>query len=84
MLYRSNSESAGQAEDYATEYGRRHPNWKIDLVDVDSPDGANMARLYDITRYPAILALSDDGGLQQLWQDEHLPLMNELDFYQQA
>lgn len=84
MLYRPNSERAGMAEDYAEEYHRRHPDRQIELLNVDTPEGADKARLYGITNYPAILALSDDGGLQQLWQDEHLPLMNEIDFYQQA
>ncbi len=84
MLYRPASEGAGAAEDYAGEYSRRHPDKRIELIDVDSPKGDEMAKLYDLTRYPAILALAEDGALLQLWQDEHLPLMNELDFYQQS
>lgn len=84
MLYRPNSEHAGRVEDYAAEYGRLHHGREIELVSVDSREGAERARLYDITRYPSVLALSDDGSLLQLWQDEHLPLMNELDFYLRA
>lgn len=84
MLYRPRSEHAGQAEDYAREYHMRHPQREIELVDVDSPEGANLAKVHGVTNYPAILALSDDGGHLQLWQDEHLPLMNEIDFYAAA
>jgi hypothetical protein len=40
-----------------------------------------MAKLYGVYAYPAILAVSHDGSLQQLWQDEQLPLMQELDAY---
>jgi hypothetical protein len=84
MLYRPNSEGAGKAEDYTIEYSRRHPGRSIEMISVDSPEGVEKARIYGITNYPAILAVSDDGGLLQVWQDEHLPLMNEIDFYQQA
>lgn len=84
MFYRPNSEHAGRAQDYAEEYGRRHPGWTIELMDADGPEAVDKVRLYGITNYPAIVALSNDGGLQQLWQDEQLPLMSELDFYQQA
>lgn len=81
ILYRPNSESAGQAEDYAADYHRQHPEKQMELVSVDEPNGAEMARLYGVVRYPAILAIADDGTLQQLWQNEHLPLQNEIDFY---
>lgn len=84
MLYRPGSEHAGVAEDYAEEYHRRHADKRIELLSVNTPEGDEKARLYGITNYPAILALASDGSLQQLWQDEHLPLMNEIDFYQQA
>lgn len=84
MLYRPNSEHAGEAEDYVHEYLTRHPQASLGLVDADSPAGVDMARLHGITNFPAILALRDDGAFLQLWQDEHLPLMNELDFYQQS
>lgn len=84
MLYRINSEQAGAAEDYVREYHMRHPQYSIEMMDVDSPEGAELANLHGITSYPAILALRDDGAFLQLWQDEHLPLMSEIDFYQQA
>lgn len=81
MLFRPNSEHAGAAEDYIGEYHRRHPDKAIELINVDSVAGTEMAKLYDVTRYPALLALADDGAMLQMWQDDHLPLMNEIDFY---
>lgn len=81
MLYRPNTERAGAAEDYAHEYHMRHPEREIPLQNVDSPEGAELARIHDITSYPAILALADDGSYLQDWQGEHLPLMSEVDYY---
>jgi hypothetical protein len=40
-----------------------------------------MAKVYDITQYPAFLAIKDDGQLEQMWQGEMMPLMNEIDYY---
>jgi len=40
-----------------------------------------MAKLYDVTSYPAILAITDTGILKELWQSEHLPLMNDVQAY---
>lgn len=40
-----------------------------------------MARLYDIVRYPAVLATRDNGEMLALWQGEQLPLMNEVAAY---
>lgn len=82
MLYRLNSERAGEAERYAADYQRQHPDKQIEMMDVDSAEGQHMARLYDIVSYPAVLALAQDGAPQQIWQDEQLPLFKELDYYQ--
>lgn len=77
-LYHPNAEFARLVEDYVRDYERRS-GFAIELVSLDTTDGADMARLYDIVRYPAILALRDDAQLIQSWQGEVLPLMGELD-----
>ena len=81
MLYRPNSDKAGLAEDYVKEYGRLHPDRDFELVNLDSVAGDGLAKLYGISNNPAILNLASDGTLLQMWQDEHLPLFNELDYY---
>lgn len=80
-LYHQNSEQSGPVEDYIREFHMRHPEHAIEPISLETPGGADMARLYGVVRYPAVLALASDGKLLQLWQDEHLPLMNEIDFY---
>lgn len=40
-----------------------------------------MARLYDVTSYPAVLATRDSGEMLALWQGDQLPLMNEVAAY---
>lgn len=81
VLYHLNSEHAGKVEDYARDYERFKDGKVVELLSLETVEGATMAKLYDITQYPAVLALADDGSLQNSWQGEHLPLMGELDAY---
>lgn len=81
MLYRPGNEQAAVAEDYVGDYQHRHPDRQIELLDADSRAGSQMAQLYGLVRYPALLVLRQDGAVLQVWQYEHLPLMDELDFY---
>jgi hypothetical protein len=80
VLYRPKSEQEGQALDYARDY-KQLKNRELKLVSLDTVEGDDMAKLYDITQYPAVVALKDDGQLEKMWQGSTLPLMNELDYY---
>ncbi len=81
VLYRPDSEHARTVEEFVREFQRRSPDRAIELVNLDSRPGADLARLYDIVRYPAILAMTNEGQLLQQWQGEQLPLMNEVAAY---
>lgn len=80
VLYHQKSEQEGLVQDFARDY-RRFKNKKLELLSLESVKGADLAVLYGVTIYPAILAISDDGSLQRLWQGIPLPLMDELDYY---
>jgi hypothetical protein len=79
-LYRPKSDQEGKVLDYARDY-KQLKNKEIKLVSLDTVEGDDLAKLYDIVQYPAFLAIKDDGQLQQLWQGDSMPLMNELDYY---
>ena len=76
-LYHPSSEWARDVEMYARDM-ERSQGAKIELVSLETRDGAAMASLYDVIRYPAIVVLKEDGQIQQQWQGEKLPLMNEV------
>lgn len=81
ILYHPKEEYAGLCEDYKRDFERRYPGKTIKMVSLDTVEGAQMAKLYDVTRYPAILAIENDGSLQKLWQDLPWPLMDEVSAY---
>ncbi len=81
LLYRPNSEHSRKVEDFARDFTRFNADRKVDLVSLDTREGAATASIYDVMQYPAVLALSDDGSILRNWQGDQLPLMNELAYY---
>lgn len=82
VLYRPNSEHATEVETYAREFQRRYEvGRKLELVSLNTRDGAATASLYDVVSYPAIMVLGDNGSLINLWQGMPLPLMDDVAGY---
>jgi hypothetical protein len=80
ILYRPDSEFARIAEEYARDFGR-FKGKEIELVDLNTREGAAMAALYEIMQNPTLIILREDGQLVKDWQGEHLPLKDELAAY---
>ena len=83
ILYRPNSEFARPVEEYVREFERQRRH-RIELVNLDTAEGADKARVYDVVQYPALLVTRDDGQLLKLWQGERMPLMDEVSGYLEA
>lgn len=81
ILYHPNQEFAGMCEDFKRDFENRHPDRQIELVSLDTVAGAELAKLYDIVRYPAIAVIGPDGSLQKVWQDQPWPLIDEVFSY---
>ena len=81
ILYHPNAEFAGMALDFKRDFENRHQGQKIEMASLDTVDGAELAKLYDVVRYPAILVIAEGGGLQKFWQDRPWPLMDEVAAY---
>jgi hypothetical protein len=80
ILYRSNTEHERSVIEFQREYQYRTGR-QIKMLDLETEEGASVAKLYDVTVYPAIIATTDDGQMLQLWQDDPLPLINEVMYY---
>lgn len=82
ILYQSNSEHERKVLEFAHDFTSAQLDRKVELVDLNTREGAATAQLYDVVKYPAVLALANDGQMLQLWQNDQLPLMNEVAYYQ--
>lgn len=80
MLYHPRSEFARSIEEYAHDFERIRGS-AIELISLETVEGSDMAKLYDIVRYPALLAVRDNGELLKNWEGESLPLMDEVAGY---
>jgi len=80
MLYRPNSATERLALDFVRDFTMQTGH-ELPMVDIDTPEGVDLTRLYDIVTYPAIIATADDGSLLQLWQGEPLPRISEVGYY---
>jgi hypothetical protein len=84
IIYRPNSEHGRMIEEFVHEYQQRHQPRHLEVLSIDTREGSAMATLYDVIQYPAILVLQNDGYIQQMWQGEQLPLMEEVAAYATA
>ena len=83
ILYHPHSEGARNIEEYADDLRARH-SVRVQLLSLETKDGADTASLYDIIQYPAILVTDDIGHPIKDWQGEQLPLKDEILGYASA
>lgn len=80
VVYRSESEHAREVEDYLRDF-RSRTGRELETIDPDSRDGGSMCRVYDIVEYPTIVAIADDGQVQNSWRGLPLPTISEVSYY---
>ncbi|HEX7963151.1 MAG TPA: hypothetical protein VF466_01025 [Candidatus Saccharimonadales bacterium] len=82
VLYRPDSEHSTDVESFVRDFQHRYDSGrKLEMVSLNTRDGAATASLYDIMTYPAILALANDGSVLNMWQGLPMPLMDEVAGY---
>ncbi len=80
IIYRPESDHARAVEDYLRDFSRQTGH-ELETMDPDSSEGGELCRVYDIVEYPSVIALSDDGQLQNNWRGLPLPTISELSYY---
>ena len=80
VVWRDNTDYARAVttflDDFARQTGRT-----LDSLDPDTPEGISFCRAYDVMAYPTVIALSNDGQMQQTWQGSPLPTISEVSYY---
>lgn len=77
MLYHPVSEHGRLVEEYARDFERIHHKTP-ELMSLETKEGANIAKVYDVVQYPAIIVTQDDGAHMKQWEGDKLPLMGEV------
>jgi hypothetical protein len=80
VVYKTETDYAREVTDYMRDFTRQTGH-VLDTVDPDTAEGTDFCRTYDIVEYPSIVALSDNGALQNLWRGLPLPTISEVSYY---
>ena len=80
VIYKPETDYAREVTDYLRDFSRQTGRELI-TMDPDTREGGDFCRAYDIVEYPSIVALSDDGALQNLWRGRPLPTISEVSYY---
>lgn len=80
VVYKEETDYARQVDDYLRDFTRQTGH-ELETLNPDTPDGASFCRTYDIVEYPSLIAVSDEGVMQNVWRGLPLPTISEVSYY---
>jgi len=80
VLYKEATDYARQVEDYLVDF-KRQTGHDLETMNPESPNGISFCEAYDILEFPTLVALSDDGHVQNQWRGVPLPTISEVSYY---
>ncbi|QQS19281.1 hypothetical protein IPL85_03260 [Candidatus Saccharibacteria bacterium] len=85
VLYKPNTEHARKVEEFLHDLRRQHDvdQSSLQTIDVDSREGIELSKIYDIMMTPAIVVTDNAGGYIHSWVGAELPLMRDVAAYSQ-
>jgi len=82
VIYKDQTDYARQVTDYLRDF-KRQTGHDLEELNPESPEGIDFCRTYDILQFPTMIALSNDGALQNTWPGLPLPTISEVSYYVQ-
>jgi len=80
VLYQENSDHGRAVTEFARDF-EHQTDRSVELLDMNTREGDEKAKLYDITSYPAVVAVKDDGQVLKVWNEPMLPRIQEVSYY---
>lgn len=80
VVYRDQSDHARPVIDWLRDFARVSGKY-IEALDPDSQEGISFCGTYDIVEYPSLVALDDNGIMQNMWRGLPMPSINEVSYY---
>jgi hypothetical protein len=82
VISRENTDYARTVEEYLRDF-KYQTGHDLEVMNPDTPDGVQFCSVYDIVEYPTIVAVANDGSIQNSWRGLPLPTISELSYYVQ-
>lgn len=80
VVYKPESDHAREVMSYLRDFKQR-TGYEIEEMDPERRINEGFLQTYDIVEYPTIIALSDDGRMQNMWRGQPLPQIDEVSYY---
>ena len=80
MVYKQQTDYTRQVDEYIVDF-KRQTGRDLITLDPESHEGISFCGAYDIMEYPTIIAISDDGQVQNMWRGVPLPTISEVSYY---
>lgn len=80
VVYKQQTDYTRQVEDFMADF-KRITGRDLEALDPESRDGISFCSAYDILEHPTIIAISDDGQIQNQWRGLPLPTISEVSYY---
>lgn len=80
VVYRQATDYARRVDEFLGDF-KRQTGRELEILDPDSNEGSGFVQAYDIMEYPTLIAVSDDGQIQNQWKGLPLPTISEVSYY---
>lgn len=80
VVSKDNTDYARDVATFLDDFARQTGH-ALNRLDPDSLEGDSFCRAYDIVEYPTVIALNNDGQVQQMWRGSTLPTISEVSYY---
>ena len=80
VVTKDKTEYARSVETFLTDFYRQTGH-ELETLNPDTSEGTDFCRVYDIVEYPTIVAISNEGQVQNIWQGQQLPTISEVSYY---
>ncbi len=82
VVYKKESDHARLVMDWLNDF-QRQTGKIIEEVDPETREGEMICRTHDIVEYPTLVALNNEGQVQNMWRGRTLPTISEVSYYVQ-
>ena len=82
VVYKDQTDYARSVIDFLRDF-QHQTGHDVETLNPESPEGIDFCQTYDIMEYPTMIAISDDGQMQNTWSGLPLPTISEVSFYVQ-
>lgn len=80
VVTKDNTDYARAVSDFLRDF-KIQTGRELETLDPETREGISFCATYDITQYPTLIALSDDGVMQNTWPGIPLPTISEVSYY---